>query len=79
MINQHAYDRCCEGCSRASYTAPQGQQTYPGCDPRLGEPHASCMALPDRFIPIRTIGGRKVYDAPAECPRRIELSQGSLL
>jgi hypothetical protein len=79
VSNQYAYDRCCEGCRHASYTAPNGQQKYPGCDPLLGEPHACCMAL-RQYIPITKVDGRIVrYEAPNDCPTRAAMSQGSLL
>lgn len=41
----------CAGCKHLLYSAPGGQQGYPGCDPILTRPHSRCLYL-KAYIPI---------------------------
>lgn len=41
----------CDGCHHNWYSAPSGQQGYPGCDPILTTPHSRCTYL-KAYIPI---------------------------
>ena len=73
------HDLCCEGCKHAHYGAPDGQQTYPGCDPVLGQPHASCKYFKALIPAVKERGRIAFYQAPADCPTRLSLAQGRLL
>lgn len=33
----------CDGCKHNWYSADNGQQGYPGCDPILLQPHSRCL------------------------------------
>jgi len=73
------HDLCCEGCKHVGYTAPDGQQGYPGCDPILTQPHARCQHF-SAYIALDVKAGKRVfYHAPADCPTRLGLAQGRLL
>lgn len=75
----------CDGCNHNYYSAPGGQQGYPGCDPIYTEPHTRCLYF-KAYIPM-LIEKKKGCDGtmsaewvrseiPPGCPT---FSQGALL
>lgn len=68
----------CDGCNHNHYSAPGGQQGYPGCDPILLQPHSRCLHL-KAYIPMVIEKQRGAHgtsadvwvksEVPPACPR----------
>lgn len=75
----------CDGCKHNWYSADNGQQGYPGCDPILLQPHSRCLHFA-AYIPMvieRKKGCDGTYsnqwvrsEIPPGCPT---FAQGQLL
>ena len=86
-FQKNILDLCCNGCKHLHYSAPYGQQGYPGCNPNLTKPHIRCSFF-GAYIPtivekIAGCDGTKSpqivrYETPNNCPTKIGRSQRSL-
>jgi hypothetical protein len=59
----------CHGCRGCWYSAPGGQQTYPGAPAILSQPHSRCTVL-NAYVPmvLGEHGKWVASEVPADCP-----------
>lgn len=68
-LQRSAANLTCHGCKHNWYSAPGGQQTYPGAPEILSQPHSRCSALAVHVPMILGEHGKWLgSDVPAGCP-----------